>query len=557
MDVLMAKLSVEQALLRAAAHMRKGEAESAKALYDTVLVAYPKNTRAQKGLEKLNGVTHEKEDIKTPPKQQLDALIASYNLGRFSELIEQSEHLIAEYPSSFLLWNILAAGRKALGQLAEAEQSFRRATELNPTNAEVHNNMGVTLRAQGKLAEAIAAYHRALEINPANAEAHYNMGNALQEQGKLEEAVSAFHRALEIKPTYADAHNNMGVTLKEQGKLEEALASYAEAIRIKPDYAEALYNRGLVRLRLHQFRAGFVDHLYRWNTKESGRFPQKAKIPRCEPDTLRGNLLLWAEQGIGDEVFYANLLPKALTRDVSITLSADKRLHPILARSFPEVRLLDKAVLMQSSVDQGYDVQAPIGNLGYLLELDADSIRATRSVYFKSDLHRREGFGSLLSSRASGLVCGIAWKSANQKFGADKSVNLSCFRSLLATPGVGFVNLQYGEVDAEIQSVKEELCAPVHQIEGLNIFNDIDGLLALIDACDVVITTSNVTAHLAGSIGKRAAVLVPYGKGRLWYWHDHDKYSLWYPSLRLFYQDNPFDWENPIAACSQWVRSLR
>ena len=523
MDVLMAKLSVEQALLRAAAHMRKGEAESAKALYDTVLVAYPKNTRAQKGLEKLNGVTHEKEDIKTPPKQQLDALIASYNLGRFSELIEQSEHLIAEYPSSFLLWNILAAGRKALGQLAEAEQGFRRATELNPSYAGAYSNMGVTLQEQGKLAEAMTAYHRALEINPA----------------------------------YAEAHNNMGVVLQDQGKLAEAIASYAEAIRIKPDYAEALYNRGLVRLRLHQFSDGFMDYLHRWNTKESGRFLQKTKIPRCEPDTLRGNLLLWAEQGIGDEVFYANLLPKALTRDVSITLSADKRLHPILARSFPEVRLLDKAVLMQSSVDQGYDVQAPIGNLGYLLELDADSIRATRSVYFKSDLHRREEFGSLLSSRASGLVCGIAWKSVNQKFGADKSVNLSCFRSLLATPGVDFVNLQYGEVDAEIQSVKEELCAPVHQIEGLNIFNDIDGLLALIDACDVVITTSNVTAHLAGSIGKRAAVLVPYGKGRLWYWHDHDKYSLWYPSLRLFYQDNPFDWENPIAACSQWVRSLR
>ena len=237
MDVLMAKLSVEQALLRAAAHMRKGEAESAKALYDTVLVAYPKNTRAQKGLEKLNGVTHEKEDIKTPPKQQLDALIASYNLGRFSELIEQSEHLIAEYPSSFLLWNILAAGRKALGQLAEAEQGFRRATELNPAYAEAHNNMGNTLRAQGKLAEAISAYHRALEMKPAYAEALNNMGVVLQEQGKLDEAMTAYHRALEIKPAYAEAHNNIGNALKDQGKLEEAVSAFHRALEIKPVYA--------------------------------------------------------------------------------------------------------------------------------------------------------------------------------------------------------------------------------------------------------------------------------------------------------------------------------
>jgi ADP-heptose:LPS heptosyltransferase len=94
----------------------------------------------------------------------------------------------------------------------------------------------------------------------------------------------------------------------------------------------------------------------------------------------------------------------------------------------------------------------------------------------------------------------------------------------------------------------------VHQAEGVDVFSDIDGLLALIDACHVVLTTSNVTAHLAGAIGKKAAVLLPSGKGRLWYWHDQPQ-SIWYPSLSLFSQTDNGDWSDPILKASNWIRN--
>jgi ADP-heptose:LPS heptosyltransferase len=123
-------------------------------------------------------------------------------------------------------------------------------------------------------------------------------------------------------------------------------------------------------------------------------------------------------------------------------------------------------------------------------------------------------------------------------------------------PGVHFVNLQYGDVKEEIQHVKSNLSVDVHQVPGVDVFYYVDSLLALIDACDVIVTTSNVTAHLAGSIGKRAAVLVPHSKGKIWYWHENDEYSFWYPSLKLFYQDNPLTWDQTIEDCSDWVKSL-
>ena len=244
------------------------------------------------------------------------------------------------------------------------------------------------------------------------------------------------------------------------------------------------------------------------------------------------------------------------TKDASITLSTDKRLHPIYRRSFPQVELLDKNILMSSSVDTGFDAQAPIGDLGFLLDIKAAEIKATRSPYLQSDPVKRESYRRTTSALGSGLVCGIAWKSVNTKVGTAKSIGLHSFAPLLGLPGVHFVNLQYGDVKEEIQHVKSTLSVDVHQVPGVDVFYDLESLLALIDACDIIVTTSNLTPHLAGSIGKRGAVLLPYSTGKSWYWHENDEYSFWYPSLKLFHQDNTLTWDQTIEDCSDWVKSL-
>jgi ADP-heptose:LPS heptosyltransferase len=111
-------------------------------------------------------------------------------------------------------------------------------------------------------------------------------------------------------------------------------------------------------------------------------------------------------------------------------------------------------------------------------------------------------------------------------------------------------------VEGQIADLKSKFGLDIHQVPYLDLFQDIDGLLALIDACDVIVTTSNVTAHLAGAIGKRAAVLVPHRNGRIWYWHENDEFSFWYPSLRLFYQNNALTWDQTIKECADWIKRL-
>ena len=239
----MAKISIDQALLKAKSHAKKGEIEEATKLYQSVLQAFPKNMRAQQGLAALSKPKTD-ETSQTPPQDVIDQLLALYNRGHLSDVVEQAQVLTEQYPEHFLFGMSWVLPTKAWVGRTDAASAFKRVTELNPTYADGFNNLGVTLKDQGKLDEAIAAYNKALSIKPDYAEAYNNMGNALKDQGKLDEAIAAYNKALSIKPDYAEAYNNMGNALKDQGKLDEAIAAYNKALSIKPDYAEAYNNMG-------------------------------------------------------------------------------------------------------------------------------------------------------------------------------------------------------------------------------------------------------------------------------------------------------------------------
>lgn len=323
---------------------------------------------------------------------------------------------------------------------------------------------------------------------------------------------------------------------------------------MQPNYAAALNQKGFLQLLKKDFPDGFENFVARWDPESFFGAPLQDTIPRCAPGPLAGRVLLWADQGVGDEILYAGMLHGALNPASSITLSADRRLHSIFKRSLPGVELIDRERTASEIFDGEFDAQAPIGDLGRLLRIDAEKIKQSRKPYLLPDPERSSQLKATLPRVGEKLVCGVAWRSANKKIGAEKSIRVTDLAPLFANPALSFVNLQYGDVDAEIAQTRDLLHTEIHQAPGLDLFNDIDGLLALIDACDIVITTSNLTAHLAGALGKRGCVMVPFAKGRIWYWHESDRFSLWYPTLRVFYQKDPNSWASTISEVADWVR---
>ena len=554
---------LQQTFQKARALHQSGRIEAARTLYREVLAAEPRHfdslhllglSTVQSG-ETEAGVALIRAALMVRP----DVAEACYNLGnalltlkRPAEALDSFSRALQINPSDAQCQFETGNALNDLKRSDEAILRYDEAIRLDPRYAEAHNNRGIALKDAGRFEEAVTSYDTAIALRPRYTEAHSNRGNALKELARFEEALACHDRAISLKPDYAEAHYNRGNVLGDLKRYEEALGSYDQALILRPDYAEARHNKALLLLGRGRLREGFELYPARWQTASfvGGNF--RGKVPRWDGRTQQGQLLLWGEQGVGDEIFHASLLPLVPQDGIRITVAADKRLHAIFRRSFPYASVIDSSTLaMQKDAD--YTAQAPVGDLGGILGLDAEMLAARQTSFLRVDEARREALRKAPGFPERGPVVGLSWKSSNKKFGAEKSLRLSDLAPILSVPGVSFVNLQYGEVAAEIAEAREAFGISVHEVQGLDVFNDIDGLLALIDACDVVVTTSNVTAHLAGSIGKKAVVLVPAGKGCLWYWQGGSN-DLWYPSLTRLAQQRVGDWGGAIAAASAWLK---
>jgi len=238
-----AKLSVNQALSKAKSHEKKGEILEAQKLYKVVLDAFPNNKKAKLMLANLDRL-FQNGNVKKPPSNIINQLVALYNQGHFSLVVENCQRLVSQFPDAFIIWNILGAASKGLGRVEEASKAFMKVVKLNPAYADGYNNLGVSLHEQGKFESAVIAYKKAISIKPNYAEACNNLGNTLLEQGEPDGAISSYKKAIFIDSNYAEANYNMGVALSSANKPEEAILAYNNAISIKPNYPEAYCNLG-------------------------------------------------------------------------------------------------------------------------------------------------------------------------------------------------------------------------------------------------------------------------------------------------------------------------
>jgi len=236
-----ANLSVEQSLMKAKSHSKKGDLAEAQKLYETILQNFSNNIRAQQGLASLKKYNA----TQSLPQEEVDQLVNLYNRGHITSVIKQCEVLVKQYAGEAVVWNILGASSHKMGIFDRAIEAYKRVILLNPENADTFNNIGVAFKQQGKFDEAIESYKKSLSLKADNAGVYYNLGFALRDNGKFNEAIEAYKKSISLKPDYIDSYNNMGNILQDQGKLDEAIEVYIIALSLNPDYAEAYFNMGI------------------------------------------------------------------------------------------------------------------------------------------------------------------------------------------------------------------------------------------------------------------------------------------------------------------------
>ncbi len=427
-----------------------------------------------------------------------------------------------------------------LGQNMDALTHYDRAIQLRPEYVEAWFNKGITLNELKLHNEALSHYDRAIQLRPEYVEAWVNKGITLNELNLHNEALSHYDRAIQLRPEYAEAWLNKGVTLNELKLHDEALSHYDRAIQLRPEYVEAKFNKGLLSLFLKKFDSGWEHCESRLKDKNifNFEFPIDTKItPIWNGKLACKSLLIISEQGIGDHIFYMSFLDQVRLQIKEITVIADPRLIPIFSRSFPGVTFLEQGASL--NITQ-YDFQVALASLPMILKINTTMVESSRKPFLIDkakltlDLKNSEVFSGKLN-------CGVAWQSLNKKIGNSKSIRLTELREILQIPYCNYINLKYGDVTVDLMEAERSIGVKISSVKDIDVFSDIDGLLSIIKACDVVITTSNVTAHLAGAIGKKTFLLLPYSKGRFWYWHE-EKVSTWYPCITQYYQSADFSW---------------
>jgi hypothetical protein len=414
----------------------------------------------------------------------------------------------------------------------------------------VHNNKGNLLQALKKYDEALACYDSAISLHPNYYEAYTNKANALKELKRLDEALSHYKQSISINPIYSSAWSGMGWTfhiIKLDNKAEYCLL---EAIKLDPSYAQAQENLAHIYLKIFKFDQGWDLNESRWGVKGNNLKQLVSQKSRWKKSKVK-SLLVWAEQGIGDQILYSSMLNELAEFSQQKIISVDKKLLPIFRRSFPNYEFINKEDPISEDI---YEEHIPIGSLGGIFRHSLEDFQKAQHPYIFDDASRTKSIKSR-PEFTNKVTCGISWGSSNSKVGDHKSIPIHELYPILGLKGIEFVNLQYGDVTASLLQVKEKLDKEIINLEEIDLFNDVDGALSIIAACDIVVTSSNSTAHLAGALGKETLLLVPYSVGQFWYWHAVDGNSIWYSSVKVFEQEQQFDWSAPVNAVKQYLES--
>jgi hypothetical protein len=287
-----------------------------------------------------------------------------------------------------------------------------------------------------------------------------------------------------------------------------------------------------------------------WRWREKGARPKRYTFTPWAGERVPGRrLLLWGEQGVGDEIIYSSMIDDLAGAGMRLTLEIDARLVGLMQRSFPSVNVVARTDPPQ--VDPAaFDCQCPLGGLGRWLRPSFEAYPA-HGGYLRADAGRTGRFAEALRSPGPGKVIGISWFSANRDIGAVKSGALEDWADLLKTPGCRFVDLQYGDTADIRKALQQHQGVSLTHLDEVDLLDDIEGLAALCAACDLVITVSNVTAHMAGALGKPVWLLAPAANGRIWYWFFGRDDSPWYPSMRIFTRRQPGDWREALERSRQ------
>ena len=452
-----------------------------------------------------------------------------------------------KFKNPFWIYNLLGLSALKSNKIKLAIVFFKKTIKFNPFDCQTYNNLGVCYYKVNKDNLALLNYQKAIKIDKNFQASYVNIGNFYKHRKQINKSIKYYQKAIKIKPDCFEAYNNLGSLFQEFNSYYQAEKYFKKAISINPNYAEAHFNLSLLYLHFGRFGEAWTSFNWRWHSNEFYTEMFKFDKPIFDLSSNHRHVFVWKEQGIGDQILFSRLFNDLRDKDIKIDALVDKKLKPLFQSSFPHINFVEKIYAHQ------IDSHIPMGDLGRFFINDFNDVKARSHPFIKVNQQRTKLLKKLLPSDKK--ICGISWVSVNEDLGRDKSMSLEQLKDILLLPNMVFVDLQYGDTSQERQSFYEKYGVKILKIEEVDNFDDIEGLASLIDLCDCVLSVSNTTVHIAGAIGKPTYLMLPKGKGKLWYWSKQGTQSIWYKSIQIFEQNKIGEWKEVVEKCYNSMRT--
>ena len=421
-----------------------------------------------------------------------------------------------------------------IGFLYNANQNFHealtyydKAIEIDNDSFDVFYNKGITLSNLKRYDKAIESFQSALKIDSSDQQiylelsAQYeNKNDLFMAEKVLDDAISKFQNNENLKCAKAFL-----CQLKRDNK--EAINIYDDIIQSNPEFFRAYNDKGYLLLGAGKYKEGWK--YYQFRQQEIGKcIVDDREIKKIDHVDINKKIDIVGEQGIGDHIFHSRLLQKIKLQN-RITVYTDLRLIKVLQENYDNINFIDQKLYKYNP----HNLSLNIASLARFYIQDDDDIHFKNYLVEKNlDLKKN--------------IIGISWFSGNQSWGQEKSIPLDYFKKIKLTRNQKFYNLQYGDCENEIKEFNQNNVNRIIDNKTLDKYNDIYGLSKDIQDCEYIITVSNITAHLAGSLGKKCFLMLPKHLGKMWYWASKMQQSIWYPSVTVIPQENHETWEDSI-----------
>ena len=421
------------------------------------------------------------------------------------------------------------------GDAAKALSSFQSIANFGLSNATLHLYTGAALHELGRYEEAVASYRLALGITTGMGETHNNLGNSLMALGRFAEAAESFSRASRLLPASPVPLTALATALQALGNVAEAEATCRSALSFDPGFAAAHWNLALNLLLQGKYTEGWQEYEWRWKKSDFTSPLRHTDVPLWDGSPLEGRtILLHAEQGFGDTIQFIRYVPLVAQLGGNVVVEC----HPQLVRLFYDVEGIHTTVAFGEPLPS-FCCQAPLLSLPRIFQTTLQTI-PSQCPYLAVPMADCGKLANLTFCERNDLKVGLVWAGKDYP-DPLRSCRLEDFSPLASLESVCFYSLQLGRGSEQASSPPGGMTL-IDLTEQIHDFAD---TAALIEQLDLVVSIDTAVAHLAGAMGKKVFLMLPFAPD--WRWLLERSDSPWYPTMQIFRQKTAGEWDEVVA----------